>query len=79
MESSKSVPAPPSSRRDPMAKLRYAEDKHRELDERLRTLGTRPYLSPAETREIAELKKKKLAAKDEIAALRQSVGRVAML
>lgn len=72
MLSDKSVPAPPSSRRDPTAKLRYAEEKHRELDERLRALDARSYLSPGEIRERAELKKRKLAAKDEIAALRRT-------
>lgn len=57
----------------PEARLRRAELTHRELDGRLRELGKRLYLTPIEQREVAELKKLKLVAKDEIASLR-SVG-----
>lgn len=52
-------------------RLNMAEARHRELDDRLRELGRRAYLTPPEQREIAEIKKHKLRAKDEIAALRK--------
>lgn len=43
--------------------------EHRELDLRLRQLGKRSYLTAAEQVEMAELKKRKLLAKDAIASL----------
>lgn len=43
--------------------------QHRELDERLKEMAARPRLSPAEEREEAVMKKRKLALKDRIAAL----------
>lgn len=52
-------------------RLNVAESRHRELDERLKELGRHAYLTPAEQREIAELKKQKLRAKDEMVALRR--------
>jgi uncharacterized protein YdcH (DUF465 family) len=45
------------------------EAQHRMLDERLQELGRRAILTPREQLEIAELKKHKLRAKDELAAL----------
>jgi uncharacterized protein YdcH (DUF465 family) len=42
--------------------------EHRELDLRLRQLGKRSYLTAAEQLEVAELKKRKLRAKDAIAS-----------
>lgn len=53
-------------------KLRETEARHRRLDERLKELGRRAYLTPCEQLEIAELKKHKLRAKDEMVALRAS-------
>ncbi|HSN97637.1 MAG TPA: DUF465 domain-containing protein [Candidatus Nanopelagicales bacterium] len=53
-------------------RLGVAEARHRELDIRLKELARRPYLTPAEQLEAAELKKKKLLAKDEIATLRRA-------
>ncbi len=47
------------------------EAHHRELEERVRELGRRPYLTPKEQLELAEIKKHKLRAKDEITALRR--------
>lgn len=38
--------------------------QHRALDEQVRELGKRPYLSPTEEFEIRRLKKLKLAKKD---------------
>lgn len=43
--------------------------EHRALDLRLRRLGKRPYLTSAEQLEAAELKKRKLRAKDAIKEL----------
>lgn len=54
-------------------RLTRVEARHRELDERLEQLRRRAHLTPKEQREIAELKKHKLRAKDEIAALRRSL------
>ena len=44
-------------------------DEHRALDERVRQLGKRSYLTPAEQIEIRKLKKLKLAKKDLIVAI----------
>ena len=43
--------------------------EHRALDDRVRKLGRRPYLTSAEQQEIRTLKKMKLAKKDLIATL----------
>lgn len=56
----------------PQQQLSLVEERHRELDERLKKLGRRAYLTPAEQIEAAELKKLKLLAKDEIAVLRRT-------
>ncbi|MFT3768318.1 MAG: DUF465 domain-containing protein [Minicystis sp.] len=53
--------------------LSRMEAHHRELDERLEQLSRRAHLTPKEQLEIAEIKKHKLKAKDEIAALRRSL------
>jgi uncharacterized protein YdcH (DUF465 family) len=52
-------------------RLNLIEARHRELDARLKELGRHSHLTPIEQREIAELKKHKLRAKDEMAALRR--------
>jgi hypothetical protein len=54
-------------------KLCSIEAHHRQLDERLRELGRRPFLTPKEQLEVAEIKKHKLRAKDEITALRRGL------
>jgi uncharacterized protein YdcH (DUF465 family) len=54
-------------------RLSRVEARHRELEERLRELGRRQHLTPHEQVEIAEIKKHKLKAKDEIAALRREL------
>jgi hypothetical protein len=54
-------------------RLTSIEAQHRALEERLRELGRRPYLTPREQVEIAELKKHKLRAKDEMTALRRGL------
>ena len=51
-------------------RIQSLEEEHRLLDERLRTLTRRAYLTPDEQREASELKRKKLSAKDEIVVLR---------
>jgi hypothetical protein len=45
------------------------ESEHRALDDRLRILLRRAFMTPDEQREAAELKRKKLAAKDQLSAL----------
>ncbi|MDC0741992.1 YdcH family protein [Polyangium mundeleinium] len=52
-------------------RLNHAEMRHRELEARLAELGRHAYLTPSEQLEMAELKKQKLKAKDEIHALRR--------
>jgi hypothetical protein len=54
-------------------RLTSIEAQHRQLDERLRELGRRPFLTPREQVEVAEIKKHKLRAKDEITVLRRSL------
>ena len=55
----------------PHQRLTQIEAYHRELEDRLRQLGRHVYLTPAEQVEAAEIKKRKLAAKDEILSLRR--------
>ncbi len=52
-------------------RLNVLEQEHQTLKEAVRRLERRAYLTPPEQREIAELKKQKLATKDQIAALKQ--------
>ena len=56
--------------RDRLAEL---EAHHRSLDDRLKELGNRSYLTPSEQTEVVDLKKRKLLAKDSIAALRRDL------
>lgn len=53
-------------------RLNTVEAQHHKLDERLKELGRRATLTPIEQREVAELKKQKLKAKDELVALKQA-------
>ena len=53
--------------------LSSIEAQHRRLDERLQELGRRPFLTPKEQVEFAEIKKHKLRAKDEMTALRRAL------
>ena len=54
-------------------RIQTLEEEHRLLDQRLRVLVRRAYLTPDEQREAIELKRKKLSTKDEIVVLtRQS-------
>ncbi len=52
-------------------RLSAAELKHRALAQEVAVLERRAYLTPDEQRVVTELKKQKLAAKDEIFALRR--------
>jgi len=54
-----------------MQRIRELELKHRDLDTAVARLSRRAYLTPGEQREFAELKKRKLIAKDELATLRR--------
>jgi uncharacterized protein YdcH (DUF465 family) len=53
-------------------RISQIEARHRALDARLKELGRHAFLTPAEQLEASQLKKHKLRAKDEIAALRRS-------
>jgi hypothetical protein len=55
-----------------MERIRELEVKHRDLDTAVSRLGRRAYLTPGEQREFAELKKRKLIAKDELTTLRRT-------
>jgi uncharacterized protein YdcH (DUF465 family) len=55
-------------------RLSQVEARHRALDARLKDLARHAYLTPIEQLEIAELKKQKLKAKDEIFELRRAMG-----
>ncbi len=49
------------------------ERTHQELKEMVRELERRAYLTPIEQQRMTELKKQKLLAKDQIAALRRDL------
>lgn len=51
--------------------LSAAETRHRTLAQKVDVLERRAYLTPDEQRVVTELKKQKLAAKDEIYSLRR--------
>ncbi|MEB2310199.1 MAG: DUF465 domain-containing protein [Sorangiineae bacterium] len=53
-------------------RLSEAESRHEALAKQVRLLERRAYLTPEEQRTVAELKKQKLAAKDEVHALRRA-------
>ncbi len=48
--------------------------EHRALDEKVRELGRRTYLTPAEQQEFSRLKKLKLAKKDLIMDMQRASG-----
>ena len=56
-------------------RMRALETEHRALDERLKILSRRAFLTPDEQREAAELKRKKLFAKDRLFALARADAR----
>ncbi len=55
-------------------RLHDLERKHRGLDAELEALTRRAYLTPVEEQVARELKKRKLNAKDRIAALKRMLG-----
>ena len=55
---------------DPRNTLERLEEEHRTLKRQVAYLDRRAFLTPAEQREATDLKKKKLATKDAITALR---------
>ncbi|HEY3233865.1 MAG TPA: YdcH family protein [Polyangiaceae bacterium] len=52
-------------------RLTELEQRHRTLAEQVAELGKRAFLTPEEQRQMTDLKKMKLAAKDELFALRR--------
>lgn len=55
-----------------LASLSTLEVKHRELDESVRRLERRAYLTPSEQQRVSDLKREKLTVKDAIATIRRS-------
>lgn len=55
-------------------RLHDLERQHRGLDSEIEALTRRAYLTPLEQQTARELKKRKLEAKDRIAALRRMLG-----
>ena len=53
------------------ARLDKLQQLHRSLDDEVRKLERRAFLTPNEQRQMSELKKQKLAAKDEIFAIKR--------
>jgi hypothetical protein len=54
-------------------RLQHLERKHQNLDRALDALLNQTHLTPEEHQQINQLKKRKLMAKDSIAALRQAL------
>jgi hypothetical protein len=63
--------AEPTSEPTAADRLRTLQHRHSILKEQVKELERRAYLTPPEQRQIADLKKLKLAAKDQIYALRR--------
>jgi uncharacterized protein YdcH (DUF465 family) len=55
----------------PEVRLDKLQRLHRSLDDEVRKLERRAFLTPDEQRHMSELKKQKLAAKDEIFAIKR--------
>jgi hypothetical protein len=55
---------------DPRATLAQLEEQHRSLSQQVAYLDRRAILTPTEQREASDLKKRKLATKDAISALK---------
>ncbi|MGD8863060.1 MAG: YdcH family protein [Myxococcales bacterium] len=55
------------------SQIDHLERKHRELSQRVEELDSHMHLTPSEQVQVATLKKRKLAAKDELSHLRSSV------
>lgn len=59
---------------DPSKQVRRLEQKHAKLEKQVEELDGQVYLTATEERQMRQLKKKKLATKDELETLRRSVG-----
>ncbi len=55
-------------------RLEVLRREHREMDDRIRALSARPYLTPEDQMEVARLKKLKLRKKDELMAVASELG-----
>lgn len=55
-------------------RLEALRREHREMDDRIRALSARPYLTPEDQIEVARLKKLKLRKKDELMAVASELG-----
>ena len=55
----------------PEMRLDELQQLHRNLDDEVRKLERRAFLTPDEQRHMSELKKQKLAAKDQIFAIKR--------
>lgn len=55
-------------------RLEVLRDEHRKLDSKIKELTSVSYLTAEEQMEVAQLKKKKLALKDEIFKLASALG-----
>lgn len=56
-----------------MNRIRELEEKHGSLAQEVKSLTRRAYLTPTEQQQVAELKKRKLSAKDELHELRRDL------
>lgn len=65
-------PHEPSQQQSVDERIREIEAHHQALDDRLRELHSHAHMTPEEQVEAAQIKKAKLKAKDELAALRRS-------
>ena len=54
-------------------RLQTLQQKHRILDDQVRMLERRAFLTPTEQRHVSELKKQKLMTKDELYALKREL------
>jgi hypothetical protein len=59
---------------DGLARLQALRDEHRDLDVQIKTLASKPWLSPDDQVELARLKKLKLRKKDEIFTITAALG-----
>ncbi len=61
-------------REDLERRLDILRREHREMDDRIRDLSARPYLTAEDQIEVARLKKLKLRKKDELMAVASQLG-----
>jgi hypothetical protein len=59
-------------KKEPKMQISHLENKHKHLDAELDLLMSQSYLTPEEYQQARELKKRKLMAKDTLAALRHT-------